>query len=55
MNDFGLNSAGVQFALLLMQRTDELQRQVSGMVDRLGRMERRRRNTHDSPGTEGEA
>lgn len=55
MNDFGLNSAGVQFALLLMQRTDELQRQVSGMVDRLGRIERRRRNTHDSPGTEGEA
>jgi MerR family transcriptional regulator, heat shock protein HspR len=55
MNDFGLNSAGVQFALLLMRRMDELQRQMSGMTDRLGRMERRRRDTHGSPGVEGEA
>lgn len=52
MNDFGLNSAGVQFALLLMQRMDELQRQMSGMSDRLGRMERRRRTSHGSSGLE---
>ena len=43
MNDLGLNSAGVQFALALMKRMDDLQREVAGMSGRLGLLERRRR------------
>ncbi len=42
MNDLGLNSAGVQFALALMKRMEDLQREVAGMSGRLGRLERRR-------------
>lgn len=52
MNDLGLNSAGVQFALALMERMDALQRQVSGMSDRLGRIERRRRLVQHPNGME---
>ncbi len=55
MNDLGLNSAGVQFALVLMQRMDALQRQVVGMSDRLNRIERRRRAGQNSTDIEGEA
>lgn len=54
MNDLGLNSAGVQVALTLMQHMDELQRQVTGMSNRLGRLERRRPSAPGSQGTEGE-
>ncbi len=43
MNDLGLNSAGVQFALALMQRIEVLQRELETVSDRLGRLERRRR------------
>lgn len=55
MNDLGLNSAGVQFALVLMRRMDVLQRQVEGMSDRLGRIERRRRTGPDHNNAEHEA
>jgi MerR family transcriptional regulator, heat shock protein HspR len=55
MNDLGLNSAGVQFALVLMQRMDSLQRQVCGMSGRLSRLERRRRSGRGSDGGESEA
>ena len=51
MNDLGLNSAGVQFALELMRRMGELQQQVVGMSTRLDRIERRRaalRNLRDA-------
>ena len=52
MNDLGLNSAGVQFALVLMERMDQLQRQVVGMSDRLVSLERRRRAGQNPNGTE---
>ena len=55
MNDFGLNSAGVQFALALMQRMDVLQREVVGMSDRLIRLERRRSSAQPPSGAEDEA
>jgi MerR family transcriptional regulator/heat shock protein HspR len=52
MNDLGLNSAGVQFALVLMERMDQLQRQIVGMSDRLVRLERRRRAGQNLNGME---
>jgi len=52
MNDLGLNSAGVQFALVLMERMDQLQRQIVGMSDRLVRLERRRRAGQNPNGSE---
>lgn len=55
MNDLGLNSAGVQFALALMQRMDALQQQLAGMSERMGRLERRRRAGQSDGGAEGEA
>lgn len=42
INDLGLNAAGVQFALALMGRVDELSRQLDVMSRRVGRLERRR-------------
>ena len=54
MNDLGLNSAGVQFALALMKRVDDLQREVAGMSGRLGRLERRRRGVNGANGPDGE-
>jgi len=52
MNDLGLNSAGVQFALVLMERMDQLQHQVVDMSDRLVRLERRRRAGQNPNGLE---
>lgn len=54
MNDLGLNSAGVQVALTLMQHMDELQRQVTGMSTRLGRLERRRQSSQAPRDAESE-
>ena len=54
MNDLGLNSAGVQVALTLMQHMDELQQQVTGMSTRLGRLERRRQLERGSRRVEDE-
>ncbi len=48
MNDLGLNSAGVQFALALMQHVESLQREVTAMSTRVRRLERRRSGTRDS-------
>ncbi|MFW6056963.1 MAG: MerR family transcriptional regulator [Chloroflexota bacterium] len=42
INDLGLNAAGVQFALALMSRVDELSRQLDAMSRRVGRLERRK-------------
>lgn len=42
INDLGLNSAGVQFALALMSRIDEMSRQLDVMSRRVGRLERRK-------------
>ena len=42
INDLGLNAAGVQFALALMARVDELSRQLDSMSRRVGRLERRK-------------
>lgn len=55
MNDLGLNSAGVQFALALMKRMEDLQREVAGMSSRLGRLEHRRRGVSGTtdPNVEG--
>ena len=47
MNDLGLNSAGVQFALEMMRHMEELRQQVTGMSGRLDRIERRRTASHD--------
>ncbi len=47
MNDLGLNSAGVQFALALMQHVETLQREVAAMSTRVRRLERRRKGTTD--------
>lgn len=55
MNDLGLNSAGVQFALVLMQRMEALQQEVAAMSNRLGRLESRRRATESPNGADGEA
>ncbi|MBN1855357.1 MAG: MerR family transcriptional regulator [Dehalococcoidia bacterium] len=55
MNDLGVNSAGVQFALALMRRMENLQGEVTDMSSRLGKLERRRRSgngTQDSSGEE---
>jgi len=52
MNDLGLNAAGVQFALTLMQRMENLRVEVEAMSDRMARLERRRRSPGDSAGTE---
>ena len=49
MNDLGLNAAGVQFALALMQRMSDMQQEVLGMSRRLSRIEKRGR-TQDDPG-----
>ena len=43
MNDLGLNTAGVQFALALMRRMGALQQEVAGMSHRLSRLEKRGR------------
>ena len=51
MNDLGVNSPGVQFALALMRRMEDLQGEVAGMSHRLGRLERRKRSGN---GTSGE-
>ena len=42
INDLGLNAAGVQFALALMSRIDDLSRQLDTMSRRVGRLERRK-------------
>jgi DNA-binding transcriptional MerR regulator len=42
INDLGLNAAGVQFALALMSRMDELSKQLDSMSRRVGRLERRK-------------
>jgi MerR family transcriptional regulator, heat shock protein HspR len=55
MNDFGLNSAGVQFALEMMRHMEELRQQVSGMSGRLDRMERRRNASRDTNQGAGDA
>lgn len=55
MNDLGLNSAGVQFALTLMQRTESLQQEVQMMSRRLGRLEGRRRQSGSPDGAGEEA
>ncbi len=55
MNDLGLNSAGVQFALALMQRMEAMQQEVASMSGRLGRLESRRRTAAGPSGAEGEA
>lgn len=49
MNDLGLNAAGVQFALALMQRMSDMQQEVAGMSRRLSRLEKRGR-IPDGPG-----
>jgi MerR family transcriptional regulator/heat shock protein HspR len=54
MNDLGLNSAGVQFALALMKRMEDLQREVADMSSRLVRLERRRRGVNGAAGPEVE-
>jgi MerR family transcriptional regulator, heat shock protein HspR len=54
MNDLGLNSAGVQFALELMRHMEELRQQVTGMSGRLDRMERRRNASRDTAQGTGE-
>ncbi len=46
INDLGLNAAGVQFALALMSRVDELSRQLDAMSRRVGRLERRKQNAN---------
>ena len=55
VNDLGLNSAGVQFALVLMRRMEELQRDVMGMSERLGRFERRRQSLQGPRSADQEA
>ncbi|TFH34097.1 MAG: MerR family transcriptional regulator [Dehalococcoidia bacterium] len=55
VNDLGLNSAGVQFALVLMRRMEELQREVMGMSERLGRFERRRQSLQGPRSADQEA
>ena len=45
INDLGLNAAGVQFALALMRRIDELRKQLDAMSRRVSRLERRRQAT----------
>ena len=47
MNDLGLNAAGVQFALALMQRVNDMQQEVAGMSRRLSRLEKRGRQNDD--------
>ena len=54
MNDLGLNSAGVQFALALMKRTENLEQEVVGMSNRLGRLERKRRGVNGATGPDDE-
>ena len=55
MNDFGLNSAGVQFALELMRHMEDLRQQVTGMSNRLDRVERRRGVSRDADHSSGGA
>ena len=50
MNDLGLNAAGVQFALALMQRIGDMQQEVAGMSRRLSRLEKRGRPNDDHGG-----
>jgi MerR family transcriptional regulator/heat shock protein HspR len=50
MNDLGLNAAGVQFALALMNRMENLRVEVESMSERMTRLERRRRSSGDSGG-----
>ena len=52
MNDLGLNTAGVQFALALLQQMGELQRQVTTMSEKMSRLERRRRAGRGDGGLE---
>ncbi len=54
MNDFGLNSAGVQFALALMQRMEGLHQEMESMSRRIGRLEGRRRQSGSPNGAEEE-
>jgi len=51
MNDLGLNAAGVQFALALMQRMSDMRQEVAGMSRRLSRLEKRGRMHEDSGGS----
>jgi len=53
MNDLGLNAAGVQFALTLMQRMENLREEIESMSERMARLERRRRTSADSNGQGG--
>ena len=53
MNDLGLNAAGVQFALTLMQRMENLREEFESMSERMARFERRRRTSADSNGQSG--
>ncbi len=48
MNDLGLNAAGVQFALTLMDRMETLRGEVESMSERMTRLERRRRTSGDA-------
>jgi len=52
MNDLGLNAAGVQFALTLMHRMENLRLEVESMAERMTRLERRRRSSSDSAGSD---
>ena len=54
MNDLGVNSPGVQFALALMRRMEDLQGEVAGMSNRLGRLERRKRSGNGASGAHDE-
>jgi len=47
MNDLGLNAAGVQFALALMQRMNDLQEEISATSRRVARLEKRGRTLRD--------
>jgi len=54
MNDLGVNSAGVQFALALMRRVEDLQGEVTDMSGRLGKLEHRKRSGNGTQGAHAE-